>query len=153
MLYWIQVPIMAQCQSSGCSLSTQDCAVTRESFWQFTASRLAMLEMAVDDRCCRIPQWKLHYVLIEHSDTYWTWPELISCHHTFTHSFNDVVSLWIAFMNSRRKTWCPQRTDQFRTHLCRGHYYFYLETNGWVGVVSCLLVNLVKANIDLLWMG
>ena len=41
-----------QSQSDGCSLSSKDGAVVRESFGQVAASCLTILEMAADDHCC-----------------------------------------------------------------------------------------------------
>ena len=47
-----QVRIIVQCQDDGRSLSSKDGAVIWESFGQLVASRLAILKVTVDDRCC-----------------------------------------------------------------------------------------------------
>ena len=48
----IHVPIIVQCQCDCCCLSSKDGTVIWESFGQLAASRVTILEMAVDDRCC-----------------------------------------------------------------------------------------------------
>ena len=54
-VYRIHVPIIVQWHGNGCSLSSKDGSVIRESFGQLTTGRLTMLEMAVDDRRCPHP--------------------------------------------------------------------------------------------------
>ena len=51
-LYRIHVPKIAECQCDCCCFSSKDGTVIWESFGQLAASRLTILEMAVDDRCC-----------------------------------------------------------------------------------------------------
>ena len=51
-LYRIHVPIIVQCQCDCCCLSSKDGTVIWESFGQLAASRLTILQLAVDDRCC-----------------------------------------------------------------------------------------------------
>ena len=50
-LYRIHVPIIVHYQGNGCSLSSKDGAVIRESLGQLAACRLTILKMAVDDHC------------------------------------------------------------------------------------------------------
>ena len=51
-LYRIHVSIIIQCRCDCCCLSSKYGTVIWESFGQLAASRLTILEMAVDDRCC-----------------------------------------------------------------------------------------------------
>ena len=50
---WLHVPIIVQCQSDACSLSSNDGAAVWQSFVLVAASCPTILEMAVDD--CRRP--------------------------------------------------------------------------------------------------
>ena len=104
---------------------------------QLVASRLIILEMAVDDRCCPHSLVNLRSVSVDfimRSLRIAILSELglslFSCDHTFAHPFNQIVSLRIVFMRSWRKGWCLQGADRFYVNLCRGHDFLYLETNG-----------------------
>ena len=59
------MPIIVQCQGNGCSLSSKDGAVVRESLGQLAAGRLAILEMAVDDRCRPDPLVNLRSISVD----------------------------------------------------------------------------------------
>ena len=61
-LYRIHVPIIVQCQCDCRCLSSKDGTVIWESFGQLAASRLTILEMVVDDRCC--PHSRQSYIVI-----------------------------------------------------------------------------------------
>ena len=105
MLCRIHVPIIVQCQGNGCGLSRKDSAVIRESFGQLAESRLTILELAVDDRCCPHPlvnlrsvsvdfiMWSLSIMLLSEFGL-----SLFSSDHTFTHSLNEAVFLPTIFM-------------------------------------------------------
>ena len=54
---------IVQCQVNGCSLSSKDGTVIRESFRQLSAGRITILEMAVD-RCCPHPLVNLRTVCV-----------------------------------------------------------------------------------------
>ena len=107
-------------------------------FWKLAASRLTVLEMAVDDRCCPHSLVNLRSVSVD----FIVWSlsiailfefglSLFSCDHTFAHPFNEAVSLRIVFMCSWREGWCPQGADRFYVNLRRYHGLLHLETNGF----------------------
>ena len=137
-LYRIHVPIIVQCQCDCCCLSSKDGTVILESFGQLAASRLTILEMAVDDRCCPhslvnlrsvsvdFIMWSLSIAIVSEFGL-----SLFSCDHTFAHPFNEVVSLRIIFMCSWREGWCLRGADRFYVNLCRCHCFLYFETNGF----------------------
>ena len=119
-LYRVHVPIVVQCQGDGCCLSGKDGTVIWESFGQLAASRLTILEMAVDDRYCPHSLVNLRSVSVDfimRSLSIAILSEfglsLFSCDHTFAHPFNKTVSLRIVFMRSWRKGWCLQGAVRF----------------------------------------
>ena len=137
-LYRIHVPIVVQCQGDGCCLSSKDGIVIWESLGQLVESRLTILEMAVDDRCCPHSLVNLRSVSVDF--IMWSFSiailsefglRLFSCDHTFAHPFNETVSLRIIFTRSWRKGWCLQDTDRFYINLCTGHGLLYLESLCW----------------------
>ena len=158
-LYRIHVSIIVRCRCDCCCLSSKDGTVTWESFGQLAASRLTILEMAVDDRCCPhslvnlrsvsvdFVMWSLSIAILSEFGL-----SLFFCGHTFAHPFNEAVSLRIVFMCSWRKGWCLQGADRFYVNLCRGHGFLYFETNG-----SCRGSGHSSPSIwprkDLLWSG
>ena len=122
---------------------------------QLVASRLNILEMAVDDRCCPHSLVNLRSVSVDfimRSLRIAILSELglslFSCDHTFAHPFNQIVSLRIVFMRSWRKGWCLQGADRFYVNLCRGHDFLYLETNGLATVHFADLKPLVNSYIQ-----
>ena len=125
MLYRIHVPIIVQCQCDCGCLSSKDgtCTVIWESFGQLAASRLTILQMVVDDRCCPHSLLNLRSVSVDTIMWYLYIAilsvcglSLFSCDHTFAHPFNEAVSLRIVFMCSWRKGWCLQGGRPF---LCQ----------------------------------
>ena len=113
-LYRVHVPIIVQCQGNGCSLSSKDGAVTQGSLGQLTAGLLTILEMAIDDHCRPNPLVNLRFISVD----FIVWSlcimilsefglRLFSSDHTFTHSLNEVVFLWIILMCPGWKAWCP----------------------------------------------
>ena len=67
MHYRIHVPIIVQSQGNGCSLSSIDDAVIRESFRHLAVRRLTILWMVVDDRWCPHPLVNLWSVSVDHT--------------------------------------------------------------------------------------
>ena len=137
-LYRIHVPIIVQCQCDCCCLSSKDGTVIWEFFGQLAASRLTILEMAVDDRCCPHSLVNLRSVSVDF--IMWSLSigilsefglSLLSSDHTFAHPFNEAVSPRIVLMCSWREGWCPQGADRFYVNLCRYHGLLHLETNGF----------------------
>ena len=113
-LYRVHVPIIVKCQGNGCSLSSKDGAVIRESLGQLVAGRLTILEMAVYDHCCPNPLVNLRSISVD----FIVWSlsimilsefglSLFSSDHTFTPSLNEVEFLWIILMWPSWKAWCP----------------------------------------------
>ena len=113
-LYRVHVPIIVQCQGNGCSLSSKDGAVIQESLGQLAAGLLTILEIAIDDCCRPNPLVNLRSISVD----FIVWSlcimilsefglSLLSGDHTFTHSLNEVVFLWIILMCPGRKAWCP----------------------------------------------
>ena len=108
----------SQCQGDGCSLSSKD-----------SASCATILELAVNDHCC--PKFLVNFRPISAEFIMWSLsiailPEFglsLFSSYTFTHSFNEVLSLQIVSMYSRWKAWCPQGADQFHIDLCRGYVF------------------------------
>ena len=105
-------------------------------FWTAGASLLAILEMAVDDRCCPHSLVNLRSVSVDFimrslsiAILFEFGLSLFSCDHTFAHPFNEAVSLRIVFMCSWRKGWYLQGADRFYLNLCRCHGFLYFETN------------------------
>ena len=101
-LYRVHMPIIVKCQGNGCSLSSKDGAVIRESLGQLVAGRLTILEMAIDDRCRPNPLVNLRSISISVDFIMWSLCimilsefglSLFSSDHTFTHSLNEVVFL------------------------------------------------------------
>ena len=80
-LYRIHMPIVGQCQGDGCCLSSKYGTVIWESFGQLAASRLTILEMAVDDPCCPHSLVNLRSVSVDFImrslgiAILWIWPE------------------------------------------------------------------------------
>ena len=136
-LYRIHVPIIVQCKGDGRSLSSKDGAVIWESFGQLATSRLTILKMAIDDRCCPHSLINLRSISVDFTMLSLSivilaefGPIIFSCDHAFTHSFNEAVSLEIVFMCSRWKAWYLQGADHFFINLCCDQSFLYLETNG-----------------------
>ena len=93
--------------------------------------------MAIDDRCRPNPLVNLRSISVD----FIVWSlcimilskfglSLFSSDHTFTHSLNEVVFLWIILMCPGRKVWCPKGAYQFYIDLCRGHGFLQYQTNG-----------------------
>ena len=139
-LYRIHVAIIVQCQCDCCCLSSKDGTVIWESFGQLAASRLTILEMAVDDRCCPhslidlrsvsvdFIMWSLSVAILSEFGL-----SLFSCDHAFADPFNEDMFLRVVFMCSWREGWCLQGADRFYVNLCRCHVFLYFETNGFCG--------------------
>ena len=139
-LYRIHVPIIVQCQCDCCCLSSKYGTVIWESFGQLAASRLTILEMAVDYRCCPHSLVDLRSVSVD----FIVWSlsiailsefglSLFSCDHAFADPFNEVMSLRIVFMCSWWEGWCLQGAYRLYVNLCRCHGFLYFETNGFCG--------------------
>ena len=112
---WAHVLVIVQCQTDGSSLGCKDGAVVWQSFGHLAAGCLTILEMAVDDRRC--PHSLVHFeaISVDFIMRYLRFMTLIelslgffSGDHTFTYSFNEVVSrartsnyippiLWVGF--------------------------------------------------------
>ena len=95
--------------------SVQSSAVIQEFFGQLVASRLTILEMAFDDRCCPhslMNCWSGSIDIFMWSNSIAIFTEFglssFTFDHTFAQSVNEVVSLGIVFICYRRKDWCPQ---------------------------------------------
>ena len=128
MMDWVNVLVIVQCQTDGCSLSCKDGAVVWPSFGQLAAGCLTILEMAVDDRRC--PHFLVHFGAISVDFVMWSFCSTIlielslgflSGDRAFTYSFNEVVSLGIIVVRSWWKVGCPQGPDQLvnlPTHIC-----------------------------------
>ena len=75
---WSHVPVVVQCNTDGCSLSSKDGAVVWQSFRPLATGCLTILEMAVDD--CHCPnshslwshQDRLNRMILVFHDTHWT---------------------------------------------------------------------------------
>ena len=134
----IHVPIIVQCQCDCCCLSSKDGTVIWESFGQLAASRLTILEMAVDDCWCPhslvnlrsvsvdFIMWSLSIVILCEFGL-----SLFSCDQAFADPFNEAVSLRFVFMCSWPEGWCLQGADRFYVNLCRSHGFLYFETDGF----------------------
>ena len=131
------MPVIVQCQSDGCSLSSKYVAVVWQSFGQVVAGCLTILEMAVDDCCCPYFSFNLETKVLtslcDHRVSQYclnlAWASGLEIMQLFN-SFNKVVSVRIVIVCSWWKIGCPQGTDQLSIDLFRGHGCLYLETNG-----------------------
>ena len=136
---WTHAPVVVQCQTDGCSLSSKDGAVVWQSFAQLAAGCLTFLEMAVDD--CRCPHILVHFGVISGVNfivwsLYFTIVIELSLgflfgEYTCAHPLNDVF-LGTLFVRSWWNAGCPhgQTNSALISALCRGHGCLFPETNG-----------------------
>ena len=127
-LYRVHVPIIVKCQGNGCSLSSKDGAVIRESldswrqvvspFWKWRLTTAAaptlslILYPSVSTSLCG--HWASWYSLNL------AWASSLVIIHLLPPSMRCVF-LWIILMCPWWKTCCPYMEHQFYIDLCRGH--------------------------------
>ena len=136
-LYRIHVPMIVQCQGDGRSLSSKNGAVTWESFGQLAASRLTILEMAINDCCC--PHSLINLRSIGVDFIMWSTSSVIFnlarasslvIIHLITLSMRLCLLGSYSCVPGGRPAWYIQGTDHFCINLGRGQSFLYLATSG-----------------------